>query len=366
MFGNETVEVDFGAGPVTVPAWTTWVNLTGGRSGIPVPTDGPVDWTQLDKLPYCHSLLWSGAERGVVAALSKHGITGLEWRDASGEIDLTSTALDGLRLTARGLRRLRLPASLTSMFLQDPPPTVDVDAPESGRRIELLLFFGDQEPAIPAGLRSAGKVWLKVGRKFSARTLHGLAALESLDIELLDPPGTLTDTEELGVHQKLHTLLIENAYDWDPATLPELPALRELELNGTRRTTAAAVRARFKGTGVEVSVSGARSERWLAANIDNPFMDWVDDSKPFAIAACKAYTKALKAVDAIPADAPDRLPLAETVLRGFVADLDAVQEKYHLIDTLNREHAGEVFAGLAARAGVPEETAEGWFDDRNF
>ncbi|MEV0721056.1 hypothetical protein [Asanoa sp. NPDC050611] len=115
------------------------------------------------------------------------------------------------------------------------------------------------------------------------------------------------------------------------------------------------------GTQVAVSVSGAKSESWLDANIDNPFMDWVEDSKPFGAAACKAYAKAVKALDA--ADSPER---TEAALRGFVADLNAVQKKYGLIDTMNREHAAEVFTDLAARAGVPEDSAEAWFEDRNF
>jgi hypothetical protein len=366
---DESVEVDFGAGPVTVPESTRLVNLSGTKGAIPVPGDGPVDWAQLAKLPYATTLMWSGPERGVAAAVARNRITYLEWADAVGDVDLSPTAVAEVRLGGKDLRSVRIPASTTMLLLQDPPPALRVDAPGEGRGLDLRIFFVDQDPFIPAGVANARKVWVKAGRDFSARTLSGLTAVESLDIELLDPPGTLTDTGELAAHRGLGTLVIENAYDWDPAELPELPALRELEVNGTRKSTAAAVRARFKGTPVSVSVSGAKSESWLDANIDNPFLDWVEDSKPFGAAACKAYAKAAKAIDAIPAgeaDAADRVGRAEAALRGFVADLNAVQRKYHLIDTMNREHAAEVFADLAGRAGVPGDTADAWFEDRDF
>jgi hypothetical protein len=106
----------------------------------------------------------------------------------------------------------------------------------------------------------------------STRALNGLTAVEGLDIELLDPPGVLTDTEELGVHQRLRTLAIENAYEWDPDTLPEIPALRELEINGTRKSTAAAFKARFKGTAVKVSVSGRRTNRLELTRFEHRYL----------------------------------------------------------------------------------------------
>ncbi|GAA1888156.1 hypothetical protein [Asanoa iriomotensis] len=356
MSTDEYVEVDVGAGPVTVPVSTRLLSLGTGRGAVPVPADGPVDWSALDKLTDLSSLTWTGAERGVVAAVARHGVQYLEWHDAAGDIDLTPTRVTGLRLFAGDLTLLRLPATTTMLLLQDPPPAARVEAP--GHGLDLRIFFERQEPAIPDGVRGAAKVWVRAGRTFSAGVLAALTEVESIEIELVDPPGTLADTGELGVHRRLARLVVDNAYDWDPATLPDLPALRELEVEGTRKTTAAALKARFKGTAVAVSVSGAKSESWLDAHIDNPFMDWVEDGKAFGTAACKAYAKAVKAL----AD-PERV---EGALRGLVADLNAIQKKYGLIDTMNRDHAAEVFAGLAARAGVAEDTAEAWFDDRTF
>ncbi|MEV0720639.1 hypothetical protein, partial [Asanoa sp. NPDC050611] len=232
MSSGDYVEIDFGAGPANVPASTRQLTLGGRKSAVPVPADGPVDWSRLDRLPDLDSLSWTGADRGVVAFVAGRRITYLEWLDAAGDIDLTPTKVAELRMTAADLRSLRLPASTTMLLLRDPPPTVEVDAPHEG--LDLRIFFGDQEPAIPAGVAHARKVWVKAGRAFSARVLTGLADVESLDIELLDPPGTLTDTDGLAALPRLRALTVENAYDWDPATLPDLPALRELDATAPR------------------------------------------------------------------------------------------------------------------------------------
>jgi hypothetical protein len=196
--------------------------------------------------------------------------------------------------------------------------------------------------------------------------LAGLTDLEHLRISFEDPSGTLTDTQDLRTHHGLHSLQLDDAYGWDPGSLPELPSLTYLEINGTRKGTAAAVKARFKGTGVDTTVRGAKSDAWLAAHMTNPFRDWVEDSKPFGTAACKAYARALLALEAIAPEAPGRMVTVERVLRGFIADLNALDAKYQLIDTMNRETACEVFIALAERAGVPTDQAELWLSDRRF
>jgi hypothetical protein len=72
-------------------------------------------------------------------------------------------------------------------------------------------------------------------------------------------------------------------------------------------------------------------------------------------------------VDALPTDPQDRAAAAEPILRSFVQQLNRIDERYDLIDTLRREEAGDAFIDLAARAGVPTDLADQWFDDwRDF
>jgi hypothetical protein len=94
----------------------------------------------------------------------------------------------------------------------------------------------------------------------------------------------------------------------------------------------------------------------------NPFRDWIEDSKAFGTAACKAYTKARTAVDATSAGS-ERSQALESALRGLVADLNAIDARYGLIDTINREHAAEVYLDLARHADIDTTMAARWLDE---
>lgn len=236
-----------------------------------------------------------------------------------------------------------------------------------GHGLDLRLFQYASAVVVPDGLRRTRKVWLWVGGEMSAAVLAGLTDLEDLRLTFGEPPGVLTDLPGLRRHHRLRSLQLDDAYGLDPASLPELPSLRHLTLNGTRRTTSTAVKARLKGSAVTLSVNGAKSQAWLAAHLDNPFRDWVEDSKAFGQAACAAYNRARCAVDAIATEAPDRLDAAERALRGLVADLNVVNDEHGLIDTNYREQAWDAFCDLAKRLRVPEAQVTSWFDeDRRF
>jgi hypothetical protein len=360
------VEVDFGAGPCLIQPWIRVLDLR-PDAGL-VPAAGPVDWAQLDSLPELLTVTWAGPDRGIVEALAaRPNIQFLYWHDAAGDVDLRSTRLGTVRLDGAGLGCVRLPDTLTSLLLTRPPIGLEVEAHNDGRGLDLRLFQYGPDVVIPDGLRCASQLWLWVGGHVSAGVLVQLTDLTNLKMTFDKPPGVITEVAELGRHTGLHTLQLDNAYGLNPHALPDLPALRHLELNGIRRTTASAIGARFKDTPVSICVTGAKSQAWLAAHLDNPFRDWVDDSKPFGKAACTAYNRARKAADAIATDDPDRHVAAERILRGLVSDLSTINDTYGLIDTLNREHAGTVFNDLARHLHVPPDLAESWFDsDRRF
>jgi hypothetical protein len=161
----------------------------------------------------------------------------------------------------------------------------------------------------------------------------------------------------------LTVLMLTEAYGLDADTLPDLPALRHLDLYGLRRSVAKPLRARYRD--IRLVLHGAKSDTWLAANLDNPFRDWVDDDERGGRAACKAYADAVKAIDKL---APPRgEDSVQPILRTLVDQLNKVEEQYGIIDTLRREEAGDAFINLATRAGVPSEVADAWFDDwRDF
>jgi hypothetical protein len=185
--------------------------------------------------------------------------------------------------------------------------------------------------------------------------------VERLRLTFQRGPGSLVDLPALVGHERLASLWLDGAYGLNAAALPDLPALRHLVLAGTRRTIAATVTRRYADGPVTLEISHARSTAWLAANIDNPFRDWIDLSRPFAEEACAAYRRAARAVAAPTPEASER------ALRGLVADLSAIDEAYELIDTNLREQAWEAYRALAARLGVPAEQSEAWFvEERRF
>lgn len=356
------VEVDFGAGVRRLAAGRSVLDLT--VAGGLVPAEDPVDLAELDKLPHCLTVEWSGPDRGIVDAVrDRPGIRFLHWSDAAGDLDLRGTHLGTVRLDGAALRSVRLPRSIETVLLRKPPAGLQVEAPDGGRSVDLGLFQYGPYVVIPAGLRRAPRVWLWVGGTVSATVLTALSDLEQLTLTFDAPPGTITDLDLLRQHRGLHTLQLDDAYGLDPDALPELPGLRRLVLNGTRRTTATALRRGFRGGPVELSVNGAKSEEWLASHIDNPFRDWVEESKPFGEAACKAYTRARQAIEAIKPEAPDRLTVGERALRDLVADLNTIDSEYGLIDTIYREQAWDAFQDLAGRLRLPEARASEWFDD---
>ncbi|MEV6964403.1 hypothetical protein AB0M47_04740 [Hamadaea sp. NPDC051192] len=378
--GNSVVEVDFGAGMTALGKGTRVLDLRPRKRGI-VPADGPVRWEALDALPQLLTVEWAGPDRGIVEAVAaRPNIKFLYWFDAEGDIDLSSTRVGTVRLDGLNMRSIRLPRSIESLSLgrapahfdvQPPRPTVSrtlrVDAPDGGHRLDLRMFHYDADVVIPEGVRRASSLWLWLSGQVSASVLLGLCDMETLRLSFDRPPGAITDLAGLRTLTALCRLQLDEAYGLTVEELPDLPALRALELNGTRRVTAHAVKARYRGSAVSVNVSGAKTDQWLSLHMDNPFRDWVHDSKAFGRAACAAYDRARRSADAIGADDPQRLALAEEVLRGLVADLNAIENKYHLIDTHNRETAGDAFHDLAHRLGVASVDAHRWFDGgRNF
>ncbi len=326
-----------------------------------VPSVGPVDWTQLDLLPDCLTVYWSGPDRGISDAVSaRPGIRFLYWSDAEGDLDLRRTHLGTVRLDGVRLRSVRLPQGIETLLLFEPPDGLRVDAPSEGADLELRLFQHGARVEIPAGLRRTSKIWISVGGEFSAAALATLAELRDLRLTFDATPGVITEPARLSEHPHLHRLELGDAYGLDPASLPVLPQLRSLVLEGARRTTAVRLRGRFRGSPTAVSARRTKSESWLAEHLDNPFRDWVEESPAFGRAACAAYTRARRAIDAAP---PDGLRAVEQALGDFVADLNAISED---IDTVYREHAWTVCTELAAGL-IPVARVREWFDrDRRF
>ncbi|MFG1607576.1 hypothetical protein [Actinoplanes sp. NPDC049265] len=265
---SDEVVVDFGAGPRTVPPGLQVLDLTPG--GGLAPESGPVDWTQLEQLPRCLTVRWSGPDRGVVEAIRAHmGVRSLHWDDAVGDLGLGDTRLATVRLGGRHLHSARLPEQVETVLLDRPSPGLHLEAPDDGRGLDLRLFHYGPDVVIPIGVRRASEVWIWAGGAFSAARLTMLTDLEDLRLTFDTRPGDLTDLSALEQHASLHTLRLEDAYGLTVDALPNLPGLRRLEITGTRRSIATSLRERFRGGATKLSISGVKTDERLAALFDD-------------------------------------------------------------------------------------------------
>lgn len=252
---DAVVEVDFGAGPHRLTPWITALDLR-----AVAPEDGPVDWTALDRLPNLSTVSWSGPDRGLAGAIARHPqIQYLEWFHAEGDLDLRQTAIVRLWINCTRLRSLLLPSTTITLLLQSPHEGLRVDPADEDGGLTLHMSTGGAAVVIPDGLRPTPAVRLNLGGDFSVKTLEPFTGLRELTLDFEAPPGRLIDLPLLGQHPELSRLCLINAYDVDPATLPDLPLLAFVELIGTRAEIAARLQHRFAGQAVpEVSVRYAR------------------------------------------------------------------------------------------------------------
>ncbi|MFG2109876.1 NHL repeat-containing protein [Micromonospora chersina] len=361
------VDVDFGAGAVTIGVATPRLDLSGDGS-TRVPTSGPVRWSALDQLPRCTALTWAGPDRGLARALAgRPVVSSLTWRDAPPVVDLADTGVQHLSLTGADVREVRLPRGLHGLELAAVNPGLTVYAADGGRWLHLTLAGADAETTVPAGLHGVREVALDGSGTMSALAVEKLKELESLRIYWRKPPGRLVDAAALATLPRLAVIQLVDGYGLDADTLPETASLTQLSISGVRRSIVPALKARYRGAAVRLVIEGAKPDMWLAANLYNPFRDWVDDDARGGAAACKAYASTIRVIDKRRQDGDGCADEAEAALRRLVETLNSIDQKYEIIDTLRREQAFDAFMKLAAQADVPPHLAEQWFDEwRDF
>lgn len=180
-------------------------------------------------------------------------------------------------------------------------------------------------------------LWLRVGGEVSATVLSRLTGLTDLTLTFGSPPGVLTDVDDLVRHERLRAIRIDSGYRLDPQSLPDLPSLHARTLNGTRRATAAAVGARYRDSAVSVEVTGAKSESWLAAHMDNPF------ATGSMMASRSPRRRAPRTTGRSgPSKGAERTRPGgggRTCAPRLTADLSAINDNYETIDTIRREQA---------------------------
>ena len=226
---------------------TTLLDLTGAEAS----------WPELDNLPRCTSLAWSGPDRGLRDALAAHPIVSdLTWVDPPPVVNLQGSWLTRLRLSGAEVYDLRLPPALATLKLDDDAPVAAVTAADDGRWLRLIA----DHPRVPFGLSGVREVELTGEGTISVATLRDLTDLRRLRLTWRSAPGRLTDAEALAPLSRLADLRLIGGYGVDAHTLPDLPSLRWLVCDGLYRKAAQAIESRYRDADVRLDLTSIESE----------------------------------------------------------------------------------------------------------
>jgi hypothetical protein len=226
---------------------TTLLDLTADGSAL----------SDLDQLPRCTSLAWSGPDRGLRAALTAHPIVSdLTWVEPPPAVDLTGTYLTRLRLSGGHVRSLRLPPGIATLKLDDDAPVAAVAADDDGRWLRLVA----DHARLPRGLTGLRDLELTGDGTISVAGLADLRDLRRLRLTWRSAPGRLTDATALATVSGLADIRLTGAYGMTDRTLPELPSLRWLACEGLYRRAAAAIETRYRDADVRLDISDVEAE----------------------------------------------------------------------------------------------------------
>ncbi|MBK8258645.1 MAG: hypothetical protein IPK82_39050 [Polyangiaceae bacterium] len=351
------VEMDLGAGAFRVRRDST--SLIVGLTGLlPAPTSDPVKWNALDVLPYLTEITYQGSDARFVDYVRERKIRKVDWRaHRQTNISLENAAVQTLTLEV-GPNELTIKMNdlLDRLQLNGRADRLTVDGAQVGFPFSYYVY-APELTAPPKGLD--GLQIASYGGLKQVDTHHLTALPTVVELSLSGAPGTITDAGGFNKLTHLKELTIYEMYGLDVEHWPEsFSGLDVLRMKGLKKADADKIKALVASV-PRVDVTGARTDEWLATNLENPFRNWSDDGESFGKVAINAWKKAKSVVIVKGKDTP--LKEAEAALKAMIVELNRLDDK-RSIDTIRREEAGDAFMQLAEEAGVAKETAEKWFD----
>lgn len=365
---GKKVTLRIGGGPHTLDAATWRValgpGLKGSPSAIAIDPGAALPWEELDKLGALREITYHGGDQRFLDYLrARKMVERAFWREHGQQaVDLRGSCVetfgidvsDGLgRLIFDGVDTLFLGGSVADSPLK-------VKDPLKGQCVKLHLT-GSSLPDRPLpGLERLRTITAHGLKRADLERLMGYRYIE--DCELVGAPGELVATGALSKMKHLYRMSLRDFYRYDVKGFPppaKLHRLRSLELDGLHKSDAQILQQRLGGL-PRLTITGAKNEAWIKANLDNPFRDWVDDDERLGNAACKAWRRHLKAISKATKTADLRKHA-----RAFVEDFNRLHAKHNL-DTLQSEAVVEAFFSLVAQApgAVDPGRAEGWLESR--
>ncbi len=347
------IELDLGTARRQVRVATSRIDVADG--------DAPVRWAELDRLPHLTELSYAGVDDQVLAYVRGRPLIGtLSWsRHGRSAIDLRGTNLLEVAVEVVAPLTLTLPREIRELRVSGDASLLTVVQPGDGRALSVSVGpAADGRTHLPV----RGLPALRALRVVNAATIEVAPLVAHPALTHLYLHGTavrIPDVEALAALPALRTLELIHCYGIDAARVPiaaaAWPALERASVDGYRKPDAARWKACLAGVAT-VELRGGKTDAWLAANLDNPFRDWVDRSPAVGKRAAAAWRTARTAIG----DGVSRAD-AERILRTLVGVFNVIEGETG-IDTIDREEIAEAFFGLAENAKIAGDTAEAWFD----
>lgn len=345
--------LDVGGGVVDVRRAGTEVHI-----GPPeVPVDKPVRWEALLETPGLDKLSYEGHDAAGALQAAK-GLAGLStlWLRLAGPVDVLDASTLGITdLMVIGARTLHVGSALETLSLGYASHEADVvprvSHPMQGRGL-LLRMWGLR--AIPPAIEGLTRVRTYEQERVREARLAHLAGYTDLEELRLDgAPGRIVDIESLASLTRLDHVILHDFYELEAARFPaaaDAPTLSHVAIWGYRASDEVKLKERLRDYWL-VELTGKKKDAWIAANLSNPFRDWVDEHATLGKRACTAYAAAMRKVQ--------KAKSAEDVAgaaRELVAALNKLHEK-HTFDTVMRETAFEALAALVDASPVRADMA---------
>lgn len=353
------VRVAVCGGRAAVPLGTATVGIGPGKE-LDHALDEAVDWASLRALGCLSAVEYDGGDGGVLDFVRSSPIVRKLWwtRHGRAAIDVRGLGLLQLTIEAGGPLTLAIDPMGELAVLGD-GAGLEVQA-SGGCQGTHLRLVGKDRPSLPiAGLADLRDLTLSFFAAVDLGAVAGHRDLKRLTIRG-GPRLQLENVPALSGLEHLAELEIHGAYTLTSTSLGGLQrprSVRRVVIDGYRKEEEAAIRRAFAGAD-ELVLRGGKKAAWVEANLDNPFIDWVDDHAAEGKKAARAWTTATVAIAHASSDRQRWDALEE-----MVATFQAMADRGKLdIDTIRREEIADAFFGLAERAGLAAEEAEARFD----
>lgn len=312
------------------------------------------NWAELDKLGALTEIRYEGSDEEILNYLANRKLIGtLNWnRHGKKKIDVSKTHLLTLAIDPENLEKLILNENLRWLAFnskEDDLSKLQIEDKNKGQFLSLTLNLKSEKvPNLKLPNLSDLYIWAK---DIDAKEIvDNYPNLQSLHI--WGGPGNIYNVSELGRLKKLRYLQLKDLFGFKAEEFPrykELESIENLWLTGMSAECCKIIKKDYKDC-LQIRVSQAHSEKWIEANIDNPFRNWDGrENLPArqAKAAFNAHKKAMSELSKV-SSPKENVEVINEILKAYVLTFNKMKS----IETIEREEIADNFYMLLKKSNL--------------